>query len=79
MSRAWRNVETGEWVEEVTYNRSVAHGGHKYEEVEVNEAGEVVPDRIFGDLSDFDNLGDYEDFDYDYLDYDGGMDYGEAA
>ena len=73
--KAYRDRETGEFVDESVYNRSIAHGGTRYEEVDVEEK---EPDRIFGSIDDFYyEPGDYEDVGYEDLFFDGGADYGE--
>jgi hypothetical protein len=76
MTRAWRDTKTGEFVDEDTYLKSTRRGGTRYEEVEVSESGDVIPDRIFGSVDDF---YEYADWDGEYEEYffDGGGDYGE--
>jgi hypothetical protein len=67
----YRDKETGNYVSEATYNRSIAKGGTRYEKTD------DAPDRIFGSLDAFDyDTEDYDD--YEDLFYDGGADYGET-
>jgi hypothetical protein len=74
----YKDKETGEFVPESTYNRSVAQGGDRYEVIEVPDVGDNV-DQIFGSIQDFYDLADsdYDEDDMVDLFFDGGGDYGE--
>ncbi len=65
----YRDKRTGSLVSEETFNRSSAQGGGKYFE-KVSES-----DVIFRSIEDlYFNPDDYDE--YEYLEFDGGADYG---
>lgn len=74
MRTVYKDTETGEFVSEETYLRSRAHGGDRYEAVEVDEAD--VPTVVIKDLFDFDP-DDYEGYEFEEREYTGSGSYGE--
>lgn len=72
----YRDKETGEFVDEATYIRSIAHGGTRYEEVEPETP--EAPDQIYGSFEDLNfDPDDFPNIDFEEYFVDGGVDYGE--